>query len=145
MGDLSGKKVAVIKGTTNEAALVSYLGESLIDAKVVLADSDEDALALLETSEVDAVASDQVVLIGQSGQSDDPGQWALSEDLFSFEPYGFMVRRNDADFRLVANRSLAQLYRTGQYRNLYNKWFGRIGIKPSPVLAAMYKLQGLPE
>jgi glutamate/aspartate transport system substrate-binding protein len=69
----------------------------------------------------------------------------MSQDLFSYEPYGLMVRRNDADFRLVANRALSKLYRTDQYKQLYERWFGRSGVRPSQILAAMYKLQGLPE
>lgn len=69
----------------------------------------------------------------------------MSYDLFSYEPYGFAVRRNDADFRLVANRALAQTYRTGQFEQLYGRWFGQAGVRPSPVLAAMYVLQALPE
>jgi len=69
----------------------------------------------------------------------------LSQDLFSFEPYGLMVRRNDADFRLVAYRAIAQIYRTGQFQSLFEKWFAAVGIKPSPVLVAMYKLQAIPE
>ena len=55
------------------------------------------------------------------------------------------MRRNDANFRLVVNRALASLYRSGQYKTLYNKWFGRAGVKPSPILAAMYRMQALPE
>ena len=47
--------------------------------------------------------------------------------------------------RLVANRALVQLYASGQHIPIYNKWIGRIGIKPSPMLAAMYQLNTLPE
>ena len=67
-----------------------------------------------------------------------------ADDLFSYEPYGFMVRRNDADFRLVADRALAQIYRDGIER-LYMLWFGTAGIRPSPVLQAVYTLGALPE
>jgi glutamate/aspartate transport system substrate-binding protein len=55
------------------------------------------------------------------------------------------VRRNDADFRLVADRALAQLYRSGQIEQIFNRWFGQVGVRPSPVLTAMYVLQALPE
>jgi glutamate/aspartate transport system substrate-binding protein len=69
----------------------------------------------------------------------------MSPELFSYEPYGLVLRRNDADFRLVVNRTLAGLYRSGQYKQLYDRWFGRSGVRPSPILAAMYQLQALPE
>jgi ABC-type amino acid transport substrate-binding protein len=144
-GDVGGKSVAVTRGTTTEVALKEYLKESLIDASVVLVDTDSDGMKLLDEGKVQAFASDQVVLIGQIVNSGDPESYALSEDIFSFEPYGLSLRRNDADFRLLANRSLAQIYRTGQFKTLFNKWFGRVGLRPSPVLAAMYQLEALPE
>jgi len=143
--DVGGKTVAVIKNTTTETAFRKYLKESLIDAEVRLVDTDTEGMSLLDEGKVDAFASDQVVLIGQIVRSDNPKDYVLSQDLYSFEPYGLMLRRNDADFRLVANRSLAQIYRTGQYRQLFERWFGTVGLKPSPVLAAMYRMEALPE
>ena len=143
--DIGGKIVAVIKNTTTESALRVYLEESLVDAELQLVDTDTEGMRLLDDGKVDAFASDQVVLIGQIVQSDDPKGYVLSQDLFSFEPYGLMLRRNDADFRLVANRSIAQIYRTGQYRALFERWFGRVGLKPSPVLVAMYRMEALSE
>jgi glutamate/aspartate transport system substrate-binding protein len=56
-----------------------------------------------------------------------------------------MVRRDDAEFRLVANRVLAQLYRSGQFAQLYQEWIGSVGIKPSPMLVAMFQLNALTE
>jgi ABC-type amino acid transport substrate-binding protein len=144
-GDLSGKSVAVLKNTTTMEALRDYLRESLIDATVIEVNSETEGMQQLDSGKVQAFAWDQVVLIGQVLKSGNPKDFVLAEDLFSFEPYAFMVRRNDAAFRLIANRSLAQLYRTEQYQPLFNKWFGSVGVRPSPVLAAMYKMQALPE
>ena len=99
----------------------------------------------LNSGRIDAFASDQIVLIGQIIESSNPRQYSLSEELFSYEPYGMMLRRNDADFRLVANGALVQLYSSGQHIPIYNKWIGRIGVQPPPVLVAMYQLNTLPE
>ena len=66
-------------------------------------------------------------------------------DIFSYEPYGFVVRRNDADFRLVVNRSLSQIYRSGQHADIFYKWIGRAGVNVPPILAAMYQLSTIPE
>ncbi len=143
--ELSGKTVVVIRGTTTETALTAFLSENLIDAKVVTVANEPEGMASLQDGKADAFASDQVTLIGQIIESRDIRGYVLSQDLFSFEPYGLMVRRNDADFRLVANRAIAQIYRTGQFQSLFEKWFAAVGIKPSPVLVAMYKLQAIPE
>ena len=143
--DLSGKSIAVIKGTTTEAALNKFLQTNLFDAEVLTADTHEAGVALLNEGKVDAYASDQIMLVGQIIQAEDKSAYALARDVFSFEPYGFMVRKDDSQFRLVADRALAQLYRSAAIQRLYHTWFGRFGIEPSPVLKAMYQFQGLPD
>ena len=145
LASLAGKSVAVVTGTTSEAALRKYLQKNLIDAKVVAVADRSEGMKQLQAKKVDAFASDQVVLIGQILTASDPRAYSLGRDLFSFEPYGLVVRRNDADFRLVANRAIAQLYRTGQIEELFNRWFGEVGVEPTPVLKAMYMLEALPE
>jgi ABC-type amino acid transport substrate-binding protein len=42
------------------------------------------------------------------------------------------------------NRVVAGLYRSGQIKDIYLRWFGKIG-EPSPLLAAMFLLNSLPE
>ena len=145
LGNLSGKSVAVVAGTTSQTALQKYLQKNLIDAKVVVVPDRGEGMKRLQAKTVDAFASDQVVLIGEILTAGDPRAYSLGRDLFSFEPYGLVVRRNDADFRLVANRAIAQLYRSRQIEELFNRWFGEVGVQPTPVLQAMYLLQGLPE
>ena len=145
LGNLSGKSVAVVAGTTSQTALQKYLQKNLIDAKVVVVPDRAEGMKQLQAKKVDALASDQVVLIGEILTAGDPKAYSLGRDLFSFEPYGLVVRRNDADFRLVADRAIAQLYRSGQIEELFNRWFGQVGVQPTPVLQAMYLLQGLPE
>jgi len=98
----------------------------------------------LENGSADAFASDRGILIGLAVTSKDPSAFALPAILFSYEPYGFMVRRNDAAFRLAVNRALAGLYRSGDIAQIYDRWFGGFG-KPSQAIQAMYLLNGLPE
>jgi ABC-type amino acid transport substrate-binding protein len=143
--DLSGKTVAVITGTTTETGLAEFLEQNFIDAKIVQAESIEVARALLDQGEVDAVADDQIVLIGQLIVSGEPRNYAIADDLYSYEPYGLAVARDDAEFRIVVNRAIARIYRTGQFKSLYDKWFGRMGLRPTPILQAMYKINALPE
>ncbi len=144
-GDLTGKTVAVVKGASTAGALGTYLSESLIDARVITVDTLDIGMDMVSKGEIDAVAGDQIGLIGKLMQVRDPQAFTMSQDMYSYEPYGLIVRRGDPDFRLAANRALARLYRTGQYKALYNKWFGRSGVRPSPILAAMFQLQALPE
>jgi glutamate/aspartate transport system substrate-binding protein len=145
MSDLSGKKVAVVKSTTTIGQLEAYFKKNLIDAEIVNVADRTEAMNRLNKGSVDAFASDQIVLIGQVIEALNPKQYSLMSETFSYEPYGLVVRRDDADFRLIANTAIAQLFRSGQHGQIYNKWIGRIGIRPSPILSAMYQLNTLPE
>jgi glutamate/aspartate transport system substrate-binding protein len=145
MSDLSGKKVGVVKDTTTNGQLETYLETNLIDAEIITVTDRTEGMNRLNKGSVDAFASDQIVLIGQVIESLYPKQYALMNETFSFEPYSLIVRRDDADFRLVANKAITQLFRSGQHIQIYNKWIGRIGIRPSPILGAMYQLNTIPE
>jgi ABC-type amino acid transport substrate-binding protein len=148
MKDLAGKRVAVLRNTSTEDALEAYFKENLIDARIVTITEASEGLAKLQDGSVDAFASDQVVLVGaalRAIEANRNANFSFADELFSYEPYGFMVRRDDAEFRLVANRVLAQLYRSGQFAQLYQEWIGNVGIKPSPMLVAMFQLNALTE
>jgi glutamate/aspartate transport system substrate-binding protein len=144
VADLTDKRIAVIPGTTTETALAKFLKEEFVSVKTVPVKNHVDGLAAIEKGSADAFASDRGILIGLAVTSKDPSLFALPGILFSYEPYGFMLRRNDAAFRLAVNRALAGLYRSGDIAPIYERWFGAFG-KPSQAIQAMYMLNGLPE
>jgi ABC-type amino acid transport substrate-binding protein len=142
--DLADKRIAVIPGTTTETALAKFTKEGFVKVQTVRVKDHVEGLTAVQKGTADAFASDRGILVGLAVTSKDPKQFALSDVLFSYEPYGFMVPRNDAAFRLAANRALAGLYRSGKIAVAYERWFGGFG-KPSPAIQAMYLLNGLPE
>lgn len=145
MSDLSGKRIGVAEGTTTDEELRHYLKEKLIDAEVVVVADRIEGMKRLNRGGIDALASDQIVLIGQVIEAVDPGRYSLVSEIFSYEPYGFVVRRNDADFRLLVNRAISQLYRNGEEADIFYRWIGRIGIEVPPIVAVMYQLNAIPE
>ncbi|HEY2991598.1 MAG TPA: amino acid ABC transporter substrate-binding protein [Methylomirabilota bacterium] len=144
VGDLAGRRVAVASGTTTERALADFLKAEFISAQTVSVKDHGEGLAALQAGKVDAYASDRGILVGLAVTAPDPKRFALSSVAFSYEPYAFMVRRNDAAFRLLVNRALAEVYRSGRIGPIYDRWFGALG-KPSLALQAMYQLNALPE
>jgi glutamate/aspartate transport system substrate-binding protein len=144
LADLSGRKIAVIPGTTTERALRDAVDKQFLRLDLVPVNDYAEGLAAIETGKADGLAADRVILIGQLLKASDPLEWALSEDQFSYEPYALMLKRGDWSFRLAANRVLARLYRTGEVAEIYKKWFGPLGDPPG-VLVLMYLLNALPE
>jgi len=142
--DLGGKKIGVIRGTTTEGAIRAVLQKAQVTAEIVAVTDHRGGLAALESGSIDAYASDRVILIGLAATAKDPAQFAVAEQYLSYEPYGFMMRRGDAPFRLAVNRVLSSLYRSGEIVQIYSHWFGKLG-PPPKILVAMYALYALPE
>jgi len=145
ISDLKGKKVAVVKDTTTIDILQKTLRKKANDAKIVPVDSAAAGMDLVIKGEVAAFASDQIVLIGLVVTHMDPKQFAVSDEVFSFEPFALAVRRNDADFRLVADRVLSRLSRSGDIKKVYKQWFGKYITEVPDLLEAMYILNTTPE
>ena len=145
ISDLKGKKVAVVKDTTTIDIVQKTLRKKANDAKIVPVDSAAEGMDLVIKGEVAAFASDQIVLIGLVVTHTDPKQFAVSEEVFSFEPFALAVRRNDADFRLVADRVLSRLSRSGDIKKVYKQWFGKYITEVPDLLEAMYILNTTPE
>src|SRR5215203_2236119 len=113
LGDLSGKKIGVVGGTSNERALNEALKRKVVNATVVPVKSSEEGIAQLDSGVIDAFASDRVLLLALASKAKDPKGLALLGDAISFEPYAIALPRGDWQMRLAVNSALAQIYRSG--------------------------------
>jgi glutamate/aspartate transport system substrate-binding protein len=141
----AGKKIGVVKGTTTEAALKELIRETSTSAEVVLFNSAKEGIDALRNGKIDAFSADQVVLIGMALKEPDPITFAIDSNVYSFEPFALAVRRNDAAFRLVADREISALYRSRRILDIYDKWIGKFTGQRLPLFDAMIKLNSTPE
>ena len=144
LSDMMGKKIAVVAGTTNERAIEAQLKRRLISATVAPFKSRDEALAALEDGTADAFASDKLLLVGAATAAKDPKSLALLPEDLSFEPYGIVLPRGDAAFRLAVNSGLARLYATGEVVEVFRRWFEAFGTPPA-IIQAAYVLGAIPE
>lgn len=144
LSDMSGKRIAVVSGTTNERAVKTQLARREINATVLPFTTRDEAFAALEGGKADAFASDRLLLVGVGNMARDSKSLLLLPDELSFEPYGIVLPRGDADFRLAVNTGLAHLYRSAEIVEIFGRWFRQFG-EPGPVIRAMYLLGAIPE
>jgi len=144
LSEMTGKKIAVVEGTTNEAALRAQMKRRLLNASVVPFKTREEAFAAFEAGKADAFASDRLLLLGAATKAKDPKSLLLLPEELSFEPYGIVVPRNDSSFRLAVNAGLAQVYASGEIEKIFGQWLGKLG-RPTGLLAAMYLLNSIPQ
>jgi glutamate/aspartate transport system substrate-binding protein len=104
----------------------------------------EEGLTQLEAGQIDAFASDKVLLMALAPLAKDPKAIALLTEDLSFEPYAITLPRNDDNFRLAVDRALAEIYRSGTIVEIFNRWFGAIG-KPGLMLQAAFIFGAIPE
>jgi len=141
---LADKKVAVMSGTTTEQRLLKALERKHIQAELVKIKDTKEGMAALESGKADAYAGDRLVLIDQATQSKDPGRYAMLDEMFSVDPYGFSLPRGDADFRLAVNRALAGVYRGAALEQIFGRWFGP-NAQPTELLQAVYLINAYPD
>jgi glutamate/aspartate transport system substrate-binding protein len=140
-----GKKIGVVKNTTTAVVLKGLIQDTSTNAEVVLFRSAKEGIEALQNKKIDAFSSDQVVLVGIVSKASDPRDFVIDSNVFSFEPFALAVRRNDADFRLVADRVISDLYRSKKIIEIYDKWIGKfIGLR-MPIYDAMIQLNATPE
>jgi len=143
--DLPGKRVAVIPGTTTEPAIRNIVRKLSLQNVTLLSVKDHaEGLAALDAGKIDAYASDRTLLVGLLAGSKDRAKLKVIEDFISYEPYGFMIRRGDANFQLAVNRALTRLYRSAEVVPIYEKWFGPFP-EGGSLIAALYVLNSVPE
>ena len=144
MADTGGKRIAVIRDTTTDKALLAALTGNKVKAEVARVDTREQGLALLTEGRVDAFASDRFLLMNGLASVRSPRPLRLIDEDFSVEPYALALPRDDAGFRLAVNRALAEVFRSGDIADIYDRWLGKFG-QPSLLLSALFYLQQVPE
>jgi len=144
ISDLAGRKIAVVRGTSNERAVAAQIKRRQLNTTLVPVGSGDEALAALESGKADAFASDRLLLVGAVAKAKDPRALALLPDQLSIEPYGIVLPRGDAALRLAVNTALAQIYGGGEIDEIVRRWFGQFGPPPA-ILDAAYLLGSFPE
>jgi len=143
--NFAGKKIGVVSNTTTAMALKDLFEDTNISAEVVPFKTTAEGFNSLLDGEIAAFSSDQVVLIGLVVAAKNLGDFRILPDLFSFETIALAVRRDDADFRLIADSVLANLYRCDEIQTIFDKWFGGITEGQTPALKSMFQLNSMPE
>lgn len=146
--DMSGKVVAVALGTTNEKSIKRVAKERGIKVNFLMVKDHSEGWRSLETGRADAYATDDVLLFGLISKSEYPDQFQVTGRFLSYEPYGIMVPRNDSAYRRIGNMVLADLMRSGEATDIYDKWFNpgptRIKMPMSSTLETAFEIQALP-
>ena len=124
IADLRGKTIVSPAGSTNIRQALEFNNRLNLGMTIVPAQDQGEAFLMVETGRAVAFVQDDIVLAGLIAIAKDPKAYMISEDAFSKpEPYGIMLRKDDAAFKAVADAATSALYKSPEGAALYAKWF----------------------
>src|SRR6476619_825915 len=128
LNDLKGKTVVSTAGTSNLKLLTQINADKNLGMNIISANGHPEAFQMVETGRAVAFVMDDILLYSLAAQSRNPAEFEISQEFLSLEPYGAMLRKDDAAFQKVADDATAELYKSGKINAVYDKWF----LKPIP-------------
>ena len=126
--DLKGKTVVSTSGTTNIKQITEIGAQKGLNLNILAAKDHAEAFLMVETGRAAAFVMDDILLYSLVAGSKSPKDYTISVDALSVEPYGIMLRRDDAPFKKVVDEAMIATYRSGAINAIYDKWF----LKPIP-------------
>lgn len=131
---LMGKKVCSVTGST---PIQRVRQQNLTQPEnVVEFQTYSQCVNQLIARQVDAVTTDDAILKGFAAQ--DPQQLKVVGQVFSQEPYGVGVPRDDVAFRNKVNDLLQQAETDGTWQRIYDATLGKSGTPATPPAIQRY-------
>jgi ABC-type amino acid transport substrate-binding protein len=127
--DIAGKRIGTQQGSTNERELRTRYPQAVL---VVFPDQ-PSAFTALTQGKLDAYTNDGIQLWGLKYKAPNPDEWEVVGELYTYDPYGMAMRKNDSDFRHAVNVALMEALEGGDYFKIYDKWFGPKSEVPYPL------------
>ncbi len=125
--DLGGKRVCAANGSTS---LQNLVAPGMPRHMQLWGVNDEtDCLVMLQQGQVDAVSTDDAILIGLAAQ--DPNVKIVGAP-FSSEPYGMAISKAHPEFTSFVNGVLAQVRANGTWALIYDNYLMPYTKTPAP-------------
>ncbi|HKX44186.1 MAG TPA: amino acid ABC transporter substrate-binding protein [Burkholderiaceae bacterium] len=132
MAQLDGKTVATVAGSTSIQLLRAYRKSENVQLTEVSGKDTAETFLLLATDRAAAMIVEDVQLAGLIARSERPGDYRILDERLRDEPYGFMYRKDDPQFKVLVDETLTKVMKSGEIQELYAKWFTR-PVPPSNV------------
>jgi glutamate/aspartate transport system substrate-binding protein len=123
LDDLKGKTIVSTAGTTNIKQITEINAQKNLGMNIISANGHPEAFQMVETGRAVAFVMDDILLAGLAAQSRSPKDYEISAQGLSVEPYGIMLRKDDAAFKKVVDAAMVETYKSGAINGIYQKWF----------------------
>ena len=137
LGDLTGKIVGAARATTNLRAVEKLAKEGQFKPlNIVVTETHPQGMLALKSGKIDAYSTDRSLLEGLRMKDKNPEKWMTVPFAIAYEPYAYIMREGQSDFRDFVNNTILWSIHTGKFDELYEKWMGPQGVVPIPMSQA---------
>ena len=119
------RKVCTATGSTSGETIKKYIADPA--SQLVLFDTYDKCRDALKGKQVDAVTTDNVILLGYIARSE--GAFKMAGDNFTEEPYGIGLKKGDTAFRAAINDILTRSYEDGEWKRAWDATAGKFGAR----------------
>jgi glutamate/aspartate transport system substrate-binding protein len=123
LDDMKGKAIVSTSGTTNLKQITELNGQRNLGMNIMTAKDHAEAFLMVETDRAVAFAMDDILLYSLVANAKNPAEFLITSEALSVEPYGVMLRKDDAAFKTVVDNAITELFKSGDITKIYSKWF----------------------
>jgi ABC-type amino acid transport substrate-binding protein len=138
---LRHRTFSAVTGTTGLSWLTGKLAEFKIDAEIVPVESHDVGVQRVLNRSSDVLFGERSILLDEKKRSPSAGDLVVLDRLFTYEPFALALARDDEGLRLIVDRSLSRLIRSGEIQTAYRTFFG----EPDESTLTFFRLSAVPE
>lgn len=138
LSDFSAKIIGIKRSSSSEGEILSYFRVRNLEPPVLKQfDNHVEGIQAIVNGQIDGFTDDNSIIINtamRAGHKVGPGgMLGVTNTVYSLAYFGIGVSENDSDWRDTLNYCLHDLWNSGEFLTIYEKWFGKDSMCPIPL------------
>lgn len=138
LSDFAGKVIGIKRSSSSEGEIVAFFEDKgWIPPDIRQYDSHIAGIQAVVDGQVDGFTDDNSIIINTAMKAGhrvgSGGVLSVTATPYSPAYFGIGVRENDSDWRDALNYCLHDLWSSGEFSKIYDKWFGPESMCPIPL------------
>lgn len=121
--DLRGQMVVSTAGTTSIEALTQLNRTRGMNMHILAGKDHAESFLMVATDRAAAFVMDDVLLYGLVASAKNPSGYRVQQTGLQIEPYGIALKKDDPEFKKIADQTIIDLFKSGGIEKLYQQWF----------------------
>lgn len=138
LADFAGKSIGIKRSSSSEGEIIAYFkdkGWALPQLRQF--DNHAAGIEALRDGQIDGFTDDDSIIINTAMRRGYKvgagGPLGITDELYSLTYFGIGVPQDDSRWRNAVNFALHDLWRSGEFQTIYDKWFGPSSMCPIPL------------